>query len=222
MKIITLALLALLPQLGFAQQNTPSNYQNSETEFPSANEDLVEEHSILNRLFLIYDELSFRLENGLRFPTSALTNAAQIARNFAEDYHEKLEDDYIFPAFQKDERLSGLVKALKAQHDLGRQLTDYILAHANESDLSDETQQMTLADVMRFYVRLFHSHQSRENGILFPAFQRIVPKEEYIKIGKKFDERKNQVFGKDGLQKIVADISKIEAQLGIYQAPRFR
>lgn len=220
MKIITLALLAVLPQLGFAQQNMPNNQRSTEMQFPSPNEDLLQEHAILNRLLFIYDEISYRLENRLHLLPSTLNNTAKLMRSFTEDYHDKLEEEYIFPEFKNNEKLAGLVKALKAQHDLGRTLTDYILAHSNDEDMSDEVQRLTLADVLRFYARIFRAHEAREDNIVFPAFQRIVPEEEYLKIGKKFDERKSQLYGKDGLEKVASEISKIEGQLDM-RSPRY-
>jgi hypothetical protein len=43
-----------------------------------------------------------------------------------EDYHEKLEEDYLFPLFEKAGRLIDLTKVLRAQHQAGRRLTDRV------------------------------------------------------------------------------------------------
>ena len=41
-------------------------------------------------------------------------------RKFVEDYHEKLEENFIFPEFEKKKKLVDLVKVLREQHQAGR------------------------------------------------------------------------------------------------------
>jgi hemerythrin-like domain-containing protein len=68
-----------------------------EQEDVSANEDLMREHGILNRLLLIYQEIARRIDNDEAFDVQSLAAAAQLMRTFIEDYHEKLEEEFIFP-----------------------------------------------------------------------------------------------------------------------------
>jgi hypothetical protein len=51
-------------------------------------------------------------------------------RKFVEDYHEKLEENSIFPEFEKAKKLTDLVNVLKEQHRSGRRVTDVILRNA--------------------------------------------------------------------------------------------
>src|SRR5258708_6584199 len=76
-------------------------------------EDLMREHGVLNRLLLVYEEGVRRLEgSGPALPLDALTSAAEIIRHFVEDYHEKLEEDFLFPRFDKAGKLVDLVTTL--------------------------------------------------------------------------------------------------------------
>lgn len=68
-------------------------------------EDLMQEHGLLNRILLIYDTCRTRLESKTAFPKETISNAANIIRTFVEDYHEKQEEQYLFPRFQKANRL---------------------------------------------------------------------------------------------------------------------
>jgi len=67
----------------------------------SASEDLMREHGILNRILLVYEEIAARLRGGREFPPEVLAGGADIIRRFIEDYHEKLEENYLFPRFDK-------------------------------------------------------------------------------------------------------------------------
>jgi hypothetical protein len=71
-------------------------------------EDLMREHGVLNRVLLIYDEAVRRLKGTGDFDPATLVASARIIRRFIEDYHEKLEEDYLFPRFEKAGKLADL------------------------------------------------------------------------------------------------------------------
>jgi len=64
-------------------------------------EDLMREHGVLSRILLMYDEIISRLNQGKEFPPETLAASAELVRRFIEDYHEKLEEDHVFPGFEK-------------------------------------------------------------------------------------------------------------------------
>lgn len=197
------------------------DHQAMAKEEVSANEDLMREHGILNRLLLIYQEIARRIEKKQDFPIEALAKSSKLVRDFLENYHEKLEEEFIFPRFEKANQLVDLVHTLKDQHDAGRKLTDYILSHANEQALRDEEQRYLLSHYLRLYIRMFRPHEAREDTVLFPAFHKLISPEEYEKLGDKFEEIEQQHFGKDGFENIVKQVTEIERQLGIYNLSQF-
>ncbi len=103
-------------------------------------EDLMREHGVPKRVLLIYGEALRRLDAKEDFPPEALDDAAGIIRGFVEDYHEKLEEDFLFPRFEKANRLVDLVKVLRTQHQAGRRLTDVTLRFANLQSLRNESE----------------------------------------------------------------------------------
>src|SRR5579862_3047334 len=96
----------------------------------STNEDLMREHGILKRVLIAYDEIIRRIHAGQDVPPQAVTDGATIIRKFIEEYHEKLEEDHLFPRFRKAGKLVDLVTVLYAQHQAGRRVTERILAKA--------------------------------------------------------------------------------------------
>src|SRR5438552_2980207 len=86
-------------------------------------EDLMREHGLLNRILLIYDTCKAKLVSGEQFSLGILMDSAGIIRSFIENYHEKLEEDYLFPRFEKANKLSELVAVLRKQHEAGRIIT---------------------------------------------------------------------------------------------------
>ena len=195
--------------------------EKKQTEEVSPSEDLMREHGVLNRLMLIYQELARRIDNNEAFPFHTIGQTARIMKDFIENFHENLEEDYIFPHFEKANKHVELVRILRDQHNAGRNLTDYILSHSSETILIDEIQRMLVADYMRLFIRMFRPHEAREDTILFPAFRSLVSEASYKKLGKLFEEREEKLFGKQGFQYIIEQVSKIEKELDIYNLSQF-
>src|SRR3989440_6506982 len=86
----------------------------------TAPEDLMREHGVLNRILLIYEEGLRRLRHKEDVPPEVFHKPAKLIRSFVEDYHEKLEESFIFPAFEKRNQLVELVSVLRQQHAAGR------------------------------------------------------------------------------------------------------
>jgi hemerythrin-like domain-containing protein len=103
-----------------------SGQKEKEEEQVSTNEDLMREHGVLKRVLLIYDEVIRRISAKQDFPPEAVNDSADIIRKFIEDYHEKLEEDHLFPRFRQKGKLADLVDVLHAQHQAGRRVTDRV------------------------------------------------------------------------------------------------
>src|SRR5437764_13652067 len=78
-------------------------------------EDLMREHGVLKRVLLVYGESIRRIEANEDLPAETVMDSAKIIRNFIEDYHEKLEEDFLFPRFKKAGKLVNLVDVLLQQ-----------------------------------------------------------------------------------------------------------
>jgi hemerythrin-like domain-containing protein len=184
-------------------------------------EDLMREHGVLNRVLLIYDEILARLTSGKEFSPEVLSGAAGVIRRFIEDYHEKLEEDYLFPRFEKAKKLVDLVKALREQHHAGRRLTNAVKRRATTHALKNESARTQLAQHLRLFIRMYRPHESREDTVLFPAFRSLVSAHEYAALGETFEAKEHALFGKDGFREVVEEVAKLEKALGIYELSRF-
>jgi len=184
-------------------------------------EDLMREHGVLKRVLLIYGEALRRLDAKQDFPPDALADAAKIIRSFVEDYHEKLEEDFLFPRFEKANQLVDLVKVLRTQHQAGRRVTDITLRLANLQSLKKDSERPQLIASIQQFIRMYNPHEAREDTILFPEFRKIVSKNEYDSLGEDFEKKEHELFGEDGFEKMVDKVAGIEKKLGIYDLAQF-
>src|SRR5216117_4096322 len=90
-------------------------------------EDLMREHGVLDRVLLVYEAVIRRFGAGEDFDPAILTDSATIVRDFIENYHEKSEENHVFPRFKKARQMVPLVDTLLAQHQAGRRVTEVVL-----------------------------------------------------------------------------------------------
>src|SRR6187399_3128644 len=72
-------------------------------------EDLMQEHGLLERILLIYGESARRLDRNEQLDLGVVHSAAGIVTRFVEDYHEKLEETFVFPRLEQARREVELV-----------------------------------------------------------------------------------------------------------------
>ncbi|HEX2714449.1 MAG TPA: hemerythrin domain-containing protein [Candidatus Acidoferrales bacterium] len=204
-------------------ENRPKEQVNAKgiAEEVSPNEDLMRDHGLLNRLLLIYEEAARRLDVGADLDPAALSRAAGVIRHFIEDYHEKLEEDHMFPRFERAGKLVELVAVLRTQHQAGRRLTTEIQRLANLKTLKKPSERRTLGNFLRMFSGMYRPHEAWEDTVLFPAFRGVVSGHEYAALGEEFEDQEHKLFGEDGFEKNVAQVAALEKEFGIYDLERF-
>ncbi|APR82600.1 Hypothetical protein A7982_07949 [Minicystis rosea] len=179
-------------------------------------EDLMREHGVLRRVLLVYDELVRRIEGRHPFPFEVLGAAAGIIRRFIEDYHEKLEEELVFPRFEKAGQLVDLVSVLRRQHKAGRRVTDVIVASASPTAAHRADVGITLVNALEAFARMYRPHAAREDTVLFPELRPLVGAKEYDALGETFEEKEHELFGPKGFEGVVAEVAQLEEALGIH------
>jgi hemerythrin-like domain-containing protein len=195
--------------------------EEKEEEEVSPAEDLMREHGVLKRVLLIYGESVRRMDTNEDLPPETVADSAKIIRSFIEDYHEKLEENFLFPRFKKAGKLVDLADVLLQQHQAGRRLTDVTLQLATPQGIKNADDRSKLADSMRQFIRMYNPHEAREDTVLFPAFRKIVSRHEYDSLGEDFEKKEHELFGEDGFDVMVDKVAAIEKKLGIYDLAQF-
>lgn len=211
----------LVPTMLAAEQRAGGRGGGEPEEDVAPPEDLMREHGVLKRVLLVYEEAVRRIDGKKDFPVDAVKNGAEIMRTFIEDYHEKLEEDYLFPRFEKAGTLADLTKVLREQHQAGRRVTDQITRLATAQTLKNPSSSMRLKDLMRQFVRMYEPHEAREDTVLFPALRSVVSKNEFDALGEDFEKKEHQLFGEEGFEKMVERVATIEKSMGIYDLAQF-
>ncbi|MBF8187210.1 hemerythrin domain-containing protein [Nonomuraea sp. K274] len=209
----------------------PAGTPGAEDEVPvTPPEDLMREHGVLKRILLIYREGIRRLEVGEAAPYQELNAGARIIRSFIEEYHERLEERYVFPRLVKAGKLTDVVPVLVLQHQRGRLVTSRIIdatgrAAPRESPPvtprpTRSPRQGLVAD-MNAFIRMYEPHEAREDTVVFPALRDVVPPKEFLDMAEIFEDEEHRRFGAAGFTGVVNQVADIEKRLGIYNLAQF-
>ena len=183
----------------------------------TANEDLMREHGIIRRALFVYSAAGVRArQDPSSIPLSSLLDTAKLFREFAEDYHERgLEEAHIFPVVRLLKTpVAQLPDVLLAQHQRGREITDYIHAVAARNALAASEAERFGATLDAF-VAMYGPHAAREDTVLFPAWKVALGDKRYDEMGEQFEELEQRMFGHDGFDDALNRIVKIEAAFGL-------
>jgi hemerythrin-like domain-containing protein len=182
----------------------------------TATEDLMREHGVIRRLIVVYREAAVRFRTKpSTVPLDALQRAAKLFRSFGEDYHERqLEEAHIFPMLKRaGGPASTAVDTLVAQHNRGRDITDFVIAVAGGPVAPAPAD--PLAGMLEAFARMYEAHAALEDTVVFPAWKKTMTGRELDEVGDRFEEIERKTFGKDGFDDAVDQVAAIERAFGL-------
>ena len=183
-------------------------------------EDLMREHGVLDRVLLIYEAGLRKFAAGEDFDPSVIIDSAQIVRDFIGNYHEKSEEDYVFPRFMNANKMVYLVNTLLEQHIVGREITEAILKFAPNSR-KDGDDRRQLVGAMQSFIIMYRPHAAREDTDLFPKLRDLVSSNEYDAMAEEFEKKERQLFGEDGFEKMAQRLTRLDQMIGIHDLNQF-
>jgi hemerythrin-like domain-containing protein len=172
-------------------------------------EDLMREHGVLRRVVYLYDEGIARLAAGTEVPRGALAKGAQLIRRFIEDYHERMEEQFVFPRFEAAGKLPELTSVLRGQHQIGRELTDRIIALAPSGESGE------LSAVLHRFGHMYRAHAAREDTVLFPELRGLVGAKAYAELGEQLEDKEHELVGEGGFEHAVIEVAALEREFGV-------
>jgi len=212
---------ALIVPDGFVSARAKDKEGRSEKQLEvTPPEDLMREHGVLDRVLLVYEAGLKKFDAKEDFDPAVLANAAQIVRDFIENYHEQSEEQAVFPRFKKAGKLVPLVDTLLAQHKAGRKVTETILQAAPGSR-QDGDDRRRLVPAIQSFIAMYRPHAAREDTELFPLLRGLVSPHEYDAMAEDFERKEHQLFGADGFEMMVQRVAGLEQSIGINDLAQF-
>jgi len=136
---------------------------------------LMHEHNAILVALDILDRICDRVDAGEELPPGDVSRILDFLRDFADGCHHAKEEKYLFPAL-RDAGLpaeGGPVGVMLAEHALGRKYIREMVAALGGDRVPASPAQFTRS--ARAYANLLRAHIGKENGVLFPMAERLIP-----------------------------------------------
>jgi hemerythrin-like domain-containing protein len=138
---------------------------------------LVAEHVLIKRMLALIEKIAPLTARGEFSDWQFYLDGADFIRQYADRFHHAKEEDILFEALVTNgmPRQNSPVAAMLMEHDLGR---GYVKAFADAAAraLAGETGLAgVIADNALAYAALLRDHIAKEDEILYPLAERVIP-----------------------------------------------
>ena len=181
-------------------------------DFDRATEMLSDEHRVIERVLDVVEKLT-------REPVVAhlesWKKALDFIRHFADQCHHLKEEKILFPLMEEHgiPNDGGPIGMMLIEHEEGRSYVRSMFAAVARVEANDESAQESLVASARAYVRLLREHIQKEDQVLFPMADGVVPGDEQKQLLRAFEEQEIAELGTGIHEKYLAVAQSLEAAL---------
>jgi hemerythrin-like domain-containing protein len=138
---------------------------------------LVDEHKLILRMLAVLERSARLMARGEYGNYRFFLEAVDFIRNYADRFHHAKEEDVLFEALVTNgmPRSNSPVAAMLVEHDQGRALVNALELAANDALAGRPGQDAAIAENALGYLELLREHIDKEDGILYPLAERLIP-----------------------------------------------
>lgn len=138
---------------------------------------LVNEHRLILRMLDVLERAARCTERDGYVDCRLYLEAVEFIRQYADRYHHAKEEDVLFAALVKNgmPRENSPVAAMLMEHDQGRTFVADLESAVTAALAGEPGQAQRIADNALGYVALLREHIAKEDEILYPLAERILP-----------------------------------------------
>ena len=140
---------------------------------------LVAEHLLIKRMLALIEKFAPLTEKGEFTDWQFYLDGADFIRQYADRFHHAKEEDILFEALVKNgmPRANSPVAAMLMEHDQGRAYVKNFADAAREALAGASGREGTIAANALAYAALLRDHIAKEDDILYPLAERVIPEE---------------------------------------------
>jgi hemerythrin-like domain-containing protein len=138
---------------------------------------MVEEHKLILRMIDLVEKNTRLAEAGRFTDWDFYVDAVDFIRNYADRFHHAKEEDILFKSLVENgmPAENSPVAAMLMAHDQGRAFVRNMEAAARRALAGEPDQVPIIADNAYGYVALLRDHIDKEDTILYPLAERVLP-----------------------------------------------
>jgi hemerythrin-like domain-containing protein len=140
---------------------------------------LVHEHNLIKRMLTLLERNAPRTAEGSYSDYRFYLDGVDFIRNYADRFHHAKEEDVLFAALVANgmPREHSPVAAMLMEHEQGRAFVRAMEEAASAALAGKSGQDRLIAANALAYAALLREHIAKEDEILYPLSERIIPTE---------------------------------------------
>jgi hemerythrin-like domain-containing protein len=175
---------------------------------------LTEEHDVILRVITALETAATKLELGATIRPGFFTDAAQFIKGFADGCHHRKEEGVLFKAMEKHgmPAKSGPIGVMLSEHEMGRAYTRGMAEAAGRLADGDQSARADVIRNARGYAALLRQHIAKENQVLFPMANQVIPAAEHAGVFDDFEHVEHDETGAGVHEKYLALAEALERE----------
>src|SRR5512146_589372 len=177
---------------------------------------LSSEHRIIERVIASLEIGAEKLQAGSAVRPGFFVDAADFIKGFADGCHHRKEEGVLFTTmagfgFPTED---GPIAVMLSEHEQGRQFTRGMREAALKLESGDESARAVVAQNALGYAALLRQHILKEDGVLFPMANRVIPGDRQEQVFEDFERVEHEETGEGVHEKYLALAEQLEAEAG--------
>jgi hemerythrin-like domain-containing protein len=180
-----------------------------------ATEILMDEHTVILRVIAALETATQRAEHKQAVRPGFFLDAADFIKGFADGCHHRKEEGVLFKAMSDSgmPTQGGPIAVMLMEHEQGRAYTRGMRQAAEKLQAGDESARQELVANARGYAALLTQHIAKENGILFPMADQVIPPARHAQVAQDFEHVEHAETGEGVHEKYLARAESLEKEM---------
>lgn len=175
---------------------------------------LMDEHRVIERVIEALESAAEQLQAGKAVRIGFFIEATDFIRGFADGCHHHKEEGVLFKSMLASgaPTQGGPVQVMLAEHEQGRQYTRGMREAAQKVEAGDESARQLIIQNALGYAALLRDHIRKEDHILFPMADQIIPSSMHDAVLEGFEHVEHEETGEGVHEKYLALAEKLEQE----------
>lgn len=175
----------------------------------------MKEHRLIERAIATLEVGTVKLEAGKPVRPGFFLDATDFVRDFADGCHHKKEEDILFVSMASKgvPVQGGPIGVMLAEHEQGRMYNCGIREGVEKLQGGDSSGKIEIIQNGRGYAALLRQHIAKEDGILFPMAERVIPPPEQEQMWQDFERVEQDEIDGETYEKYQAFVEALEAEI---------
>lgn len=178
---------------------------------------LSSEHRVIERVIAALEAAADKLEAGEVVRPGFFIDASDFIKGFADGCHHKKEEGVLFKTMNDYGMPSrgGPIAVMLNEHEQGRIYTRGMRAGAEKLAAGDRSGQVDVVQNARGYAGLLRQHIQKEDNILFPMANQVIPENAHEDVYEGFEQVEHEETGEGVHEKYLALAEKLEKEASL-------